>query len=249
MPEGNEFLAQFDAAVREIAALLERVAKAIEPHVPAILNALQDYKVGQNLKAAGWLSHDVIPTGLIKDLATPEELNSALELYFTENWSVVEPQLRQRYEGVGLDDEALSTMNEALRAHSHGLFRCVCRTVFPEIDRMARLRYYTPKGIKIGASLDELRKELGGSLSWSDFGTPGMWFLYLFEAITETCYARFSKDAEPLGSNTRHPNRHAIAHGFASFSTVKDSMNTLFIADFMFHGIQALAESQDGKDN
>jgi len=242
-PEVEALSAQLEAMTRGIRESMKGVIKALEPHIPAIMRALQDYKVGEELKAAGWLPHDVIPIELVRDLKGPEEVNRVLENYFTENWSTVEPQLRRRYENVGLDNEALATMDEALRAHGDRLYRCVCRTVFPEIDRMARLRYYGPKGAKGGASLDELRNQLGEMLSWSDFGTHGFWFLHLFEAMMDTCYAHITTDMNPLENPTRHPNRHAIAHGFVSFSTAKDSMNTLFIADFMFHGINALSEA------
>jgi hypothetical protein len=59
-------------------------------------------------------------------------------------------------------------------------------------------------------------------------------------SLGESSYAHVTDYLEAASEAARYPNRHALLHGHASFSTIKDSVNTLFIADFMFHGIRAL---------
>ena len=208
-PQIAVFAPGLDSIRRGITEFLEDVTKALEPHLLAIIRAVENYKVCEAMKAAGWLPHDVIPTDLLTGIEAPEEIDRVLTDFFTTNWAAVEAELRKRYESVGLDEEALATMDEVLKAHRHGLYRCVCRTVFPEIDRVARIRYYRPLGVSYGAGLEKLRDGLGEELSWSDFGTHGIWFLHLFKAMSETCYAPFIADAEsnagsrPIGSGWR----------------------------------------------
>lgn len=80
------------------------------------------------------------------------------------------------------------------------------------------------------ASLVEFRR-LIAELPVGAFGLAGMLWMPVFEHVQEACYAKVgghvSEDEFFL------PNRHAVAHGRLPYSTPRDSMNSLIIADFL----------------
>ena len=62
--------------------------------------------------------------------------------------------------------------------------------------------------------------------------------------IQDACYAKVKSDATT--NDFPIPNRHAVVHGLVSYTTPRDSMNSLVIADFMFTSINAIAMVTDG---
>ena len=86
-----------------------------------------------------------------------------------------------------LDDEAKETFREALTAHGAGLYRSVCRLVFPEIERVARKELHADRMERI-TSQHELRKVAGG-LRMPPEELGGFLRLNLFERLSNHLYA------------------------------------------------------------
>lgn len=241
----------FALVLEGVQALAVAVGKAIgnvfrtaDVWGPILLDFVEREKYATALENAGWLPIDAIPLDLLRDHlgAAPERLNAALLDYFVAHWSNIESLLRRRYAESGLDAEAMATLDEALQAHGYGLYRMTCRGVFPEIERVARLRFYGPGHLRRITNLTELRDAIGNELGASDLGPVKWWGLKICRFISESCYADVSPHSPQQLPGL--PNRHALAHGLFSFSTARESLNTLFIADFMFRAIASLEQAR-----
>jgi hypothetical protein len=212
-----------------------------------IFGEIQEYlKIAKLLKAAGWLPHDAIPIQLVREFldSDPCELCTALDEHFAENWPETETLLRRRFGDAGLDSEALAVMDQALRAHQAGLYLLVCPAVFPQIERVAGQRYYGPDRKGSITSLKEVRESLL-ELTASQLRPFKMWqILAVHKMVDESFYAYVRFDGKPANDETIFPNRHVIAHGRRSFPAARDSLNALFVADFMFCVVDALVKHQ-----
>ena len=201
--------------------VLKEIADAITPYAEAVL------EWGRGVGAfheTGWLPYHSMPFHEIEECGDNRRLlDRRFDEYFRANWREICTDLEQRLEGYHVDDEAKATFREALTAHEEGLYRCVCRVLFPEIERaiaLGRVR----------------KKELGQILGDRSLGevVAGERFAYvLFSRLVSHTYeqvrtsrARFEQD--PL------PNRHAAMHGLVSYRTHKNSMNMLLMTDYIF---------------
>lgn len=93
----------------------------------------------KRLGEAGWIPHPLLPLNEVTAdlLDDPEELDGFLLNHLRAHWGAVEARL--------LDDELFriighehrETVRQALAAHNAGLYRCVPRTMFGEIEMAA----------------------------------------------------------------------------------------------------------------
>lgn len=244
-----EQLTKFQDTIRGLTEPFERALAPIQAvsvqlaPIGALSAQLVRYeRTADALERAGWLPHDLIPVSLVEARLDddPTVLSAAVEAHLEQNWPVIEKELERRYAGSGVDVEALNAMGEALRAHRAKLYRAACRTVFPEIERVAREQFYngSEKGI---TSLPELREAIL-EVSVTELRPRGLWGVRVLKAINEACYVHVSKyKASTSNEAARLPNRHAMAHGYITYASVRDSLNALFIADFLFGALAALA--------
>ena len=120
-----------------------------------------------------------------------------------------------------IDDEARETFREALSAHEAGLYRCVCRVLFPEIERT----------IGAGFRSKRLLEELIGTGDLADYAFRERFGYVFFGRLAKHVYQsgkREDFERDPV------PNRQAAIHGLVSYSTHKHSMNMLILTDFVF---------------
>jgi hypothetical protein len=68
----------------------------------------------------------------------PARLSDLMESCYRDNWSKIRAQLTARVDGHLVDDHAKQAFHEALRTRS-GYYFLICRGVFPEIERVARI--------------------------------------------------------------------------------------------------------------
>ena len=200
-------------------------------------------KAAEKLESAGWLPHPTLPQELF---ATVDEMDAGtigeqVEAYYRDHWDGVEEQFRRNFRNSGLDEEAFAAVDEALIAHRHGLYRACCRTVFPEIERVARIRFYDGKGATI-TSLREVRESIL-ELPLSDVTDHGYWAMRVLHFIEEHCYAPVKAD-DDVDARSSLPNRHAIAHGRIPYASARDSINSLVAADFMFRALNAIVSNR-----
>lgn len=194
----------------------------------------------QRLETAGWMSHPSSPWHLLDDESlSVEALNSEVETYYQENWSSVRNGFVKAVAELDIDDEAKATFLDALSAHEAGLFRCVARTLFPEIERVSRSELHDGAMDKI-ASQPKLKDAIS-NLCPSDIAQDGILGMRLYRKLISHLYVSMPTPetvatiaADPV------PNRHAAVHGYVSYNTLRHSINALIIAEYLLYAITAI---------
>ena len=137
---------------------------------------------------------------------------------------------------MAIDDEAKATFIEALSAHEAGFYRCVARTLFPEIERVSRDELQDGAMDKNTSQL-KLRNAIS-NLCPSDIARDGILGMRLYRKLSSHLYANMPTPervaaiaAEPV------PNRHAAVHGYVPYNTFRHSINALIIAEYLLHTI------------
>lgn len=221
--------------------ITSRIQTQLTALTPAIEKYLKHEERCKRLERAGWLPHPASPWHLLNDESLDDDsLNEAVEAYYAQNWQVVKASIERAIDGYAIDDEAKATFRDALAAHEIGLYRCVPRTLFPEIERVSRAELHDGAMDKI-ASQPKLQEAMG-NLCPSDLARDGISGLRLYRKLVEHLYASMPTPervaaiaAEPV------PNRHAAVHGYVPYNTARHSVNALIIAEYLFHAILVIA--------
>lgn len=214
--------------------------------------------ISKVLNAAGWLPHYTTPLSLVEDCSGDAyAVRSKLNEYYDQNWSSVRRTIESHLAEYNVDEEAKATFREALDAHGYGLHRSVCRVLFPEIDRVLRTELF---GRKTGSEkYKKVVETLVNDKVLEDF-LPGGWFDFDYfghltasirersdDALDERIFGLFSRvdedDLQRVGQNPV-PNRHAAMHGLVSYSSPQNSLNAIFVADYMFRLIGSFRNAQ-----
>ena len=131
-----------------------------------------------------------------------------------------------------ISEEAKATFREALSAHSNRHYRCVCRVLFPEIDRQFRIHFFEDEAGSISST--KMLERLTNRGSLENFMPREAYGWILFDRLVHHLY-------EPVDDGNRTefqqdfvPNRHAALHGLVPYSTHKHSMNMIIMADYIF---------------
>lgn len=188
-----------------------------------------------SLKEVDWLPLQSIPVHFITECdKNPELLDRRLSDYYHNHWVDIRRELEARMMDYHIDDEARATFQEAICAHEAGLYRCVCRVLFPEIERMI--------GVKNGGSKAML-KQLTAERDLANFIGKGRFDYVLFSRLIQHIYERVDPDRQVTFANDHVPNRHAALHGLVRYSTHKHSMNMLILADYVFRILPSCNDS------
>lgn len=243
----TKFFASLEKIAQGIALFQANIAKIVKPLLIGFAEAFKDAEKADAVQAAGWIPHPTIPIADIKADMTSAEIDAILSEHYRANWSSVRETMSKSVAATAIDAEAKATFEEALAAHEAGLYRCVVRVLFPEIERVARETVYGGSrkellgkgaGRKNNAGLRDLREALMSRLPVGvALGTP--YALTLVQKMYEHLYTYVPEDAAGLAVFERDPvpNRHASQHGFVTYSSAQNSINMLAMADFMFHVI------------
>ena len=136
--------------------------------------------------------------------------------------------------------ETKATLREALSAHGTGHYRCVCRVLFPEIDREFRIHFFEDAAGSISSK--KMLEKLTDRGALENFLPREAYGWILFDRLVHHLY-------EPVDDNNRThyeqnyvPNRHASTHGLVSYSTLKHSMNMIIMADYVFQVLTSTAK-------
>ena len=242
---------EVDQRLQPLAMKLQRLKEAAAPIVREFVKWNVSCEV---LGRAGWLPHYTTPFDYIAECGEDiEAVQSRLLDYYKSNWQNVRSEIESRLPDYKIDAEAKATFREALDAHEAGFYRCVCRVLFPEIERVFRAELFNNK-IKIGHRRinykDFIKKLVDDDDSIGDFITEGLYDLSVFGHLTKAIrkedasesdkliFGLFSgvwseEDRERLQQNPV-PNRHAAIHGLVVYSSQQNSLNAIFIADYVF---------------
>jgi hypothetical protein len=215
-----------------------------------LASAFSDAKKAEAALQAGWVPFTGMPIDQFDANTPSDKINSLFEQHTCDEWPHIKDQLWESVKSSGVDDEALATYDEALRAHEAGLFRSVVRVLFPEIERVARETVYQgerreePKKrgqrATLTTSLEGFREAVYGKMPAGivtniKFGIAftNKMYKHLYELVGEDEASSEKFKADPV------PNRHASQHGYVNYSSNQNSFNTLAMAAFMFQIIMA----------
>lgn len=253
-----------DSRLADFISTVQRFADAIIPHLEPIARGLVGMVISRQLREvmnqAGWLPHYTTPLNLVANSAgEADAVRNRLSEYYSQNWDDVRKAIECQMGGYNVDEDAKATLREALDAHGYGLYKSVCRLLFPEIDRLLHVEIF---GRRTGsAKYNEAVSKLVSDKTLDDF-IPGGWydfdyFAHLTKAIRQSGVSELDDRIfgifTPVKENDLQrleqdpvPNRHAVVHGYVSYSSPQNSLNTIFIADYIFRLISQLRNDRTG---
>ena len=229
---------------------IQRTLEILSPRLIRMYQEFDKWNISREVMSqAGWLPHYTTPFEKVAQCRNdPGKVKQLLLDYYENNWTEVRAQIEDRLSEYKLDSEAKEVMIEALDGHEAGQYRSVCRLIYPEIDRLFRVEMFN------NAVGQKSSKKLVGSLvdNQRPFGTftpRGLYDLTMFSYLTKSMGLHGSNisDAFIIGlfesvdaTNIKRfevseiPNRHAAVHGLISYSSRQNSLNAIFMADYIY---------------
>ena len=233
----TEFWKLLSESLREaensIGPILQRLNEWSVKAVP-YLQAFQEWdRAVEALNAVGWLPYrSEGPLHLIRECRDDLVLlDKRFSDYYRAHWSEIRDEMELRLADYHVDEEARATFREALSAHESGLYRCVCRVLFPEIERV----------VGVGHRKDRILEKLTATRDLAYLAFRERFGLILVDKLMDHMYEsdiqpkRFEKNAVP--------NRNAAMHGLVQYSTHKHSMNMLILTDYIFEILPAIQKA------
>ena len=256
------FLDAVSQHLEPLVAELQDLVKTVTPILGGVISEFVKWDFSDKvLGKAGWLPHYTTPFDYIAECGKDDKaVQSQLLDYYENNWQNVRSEVEARLSGYKIDSEAKATFREALDAHEAGLYRCVCRVLFPEIERVLRTELFDDEIRSRPITFKDLTRKLvcDDQKAIDDFILSGLYDLSIFGYMTK---AIREKDEEPVSEsdklifglftnvkNEEHreslkqsaiPNRHAAIHGLVIYSSQQNSLNMIFLADYIFQVISS----------
>ena len=236
---------EFETAIDKILKGQKRFAKTIESlgFGPLDKFSKKMARASRNMQAldvVGLLPHYSTPFDFVDEyVGDTAALRQRLSQHYRDCWQDVREDIESRLTNYRIDDEAKATFREALDAHEAGLHRSVCRLLLPEIERVARIELH---GDRLEHMTNQrLLRELTGRLTPGEIEPRGYYGLILFRHLTEHLYEPVKTEADRQRfAQDPVPNRHAAVHGLVTYSSPLNSLNTIFMADYVFQVISYL---------
>lgn len=226
-----ESLQQAEYSLGPVLRRLNEWSAAAEPY----LRAFRKWdRAVDALDAVGWLPYrSEPPLRLIEECGDDFVLlNKCFSDYYRSRWTEIRDDMKSRLADYHIDDEARETFREALSAHEGGHYRCVCRVLFPEIERL----------IGVGHRKTDILEKLTGMRDLADLAFRERFGLILFDRLVDHMYEQVHNQQEKFERDPV-PNRHAAMHGLVHYSTHKHSMNMLILTDYVFEILPPITEA------
>ncbi|MBY5551028.1 hypothetical protein HFO61_30245 [Rhizobium leguminosarum] len=242
----DDFLEGVQNIVRHINQIKQNFGPPLTSLHGILRTVHEERERGKRIEAAGWLPHYTTPFNLIDPEGRADEIDELVSSHYRDNFPAVKREFLTRVDTYDLDDELKATFREALDCHGNKAYRATVRLLFPEIERVAcqevygGSRSYTPeqgRKTKITSLPDFFDKAMSmpaGEILSFDYGWE------LLRKFGAHLYVPVDPPDLPSITADPVPNRHASLHGMVVYSTAKNSMNTLIMADFVFHIISAM---------
>jgi len=233
----NEWAAAAAPFLEEFTRSAKAAAETAERIQPFLEELHERHRIGNALNEVGWLPHHSVPYRIVVECeGDPARLDRRVDDYYRTRWNEIRDHMESGLEYHHIDNEARAAFREALSAHEAGLYRGICRTLFPEIERM------------IGAGNVGSRKMLDKLLEESkDPAGRAFREIYnpvLFDRLVRHAYERVvTEDERARFEQDPVPNRHAAVHGLVTYSTHKHSMNMLILAEYVFRILRPVEDS------
>lgn len=217
-----------------------------------------DWLIEEGRKAAmveksGWLPHHTTPFDLLESEGMEQDqIADLIAEYYAKEWTAVEQAFLAKLADYDVDEEAKETMSEALTAHRQGMFRVAPRLLFPEIERVCSDAFFdgkrtitvpTKNGKQSRLRITRLKEvwEMVREMPLGDLAAyEYSW--QLFKKVEEHLYDEVGDDeaAREKYRTDPVPNRHGALHGIICYKTQQTSLNTIIMADFIFHLVSQL---------
>ena len=222
-----------------MAGLSQAIAPYMQAMAPYIKYFVRYHKFIESVRPTGWLPYHTVSIDFVEECGDDVALlDERLTSFYENNWEAIRRDIEARLDQYHISEDAKATFREALSAHSAGYYRCVCRVLFPEIEREFRIHFFEDKTGRISSKkmLEQLnnRGKLVDLLPREAYGwiLLGRLIRHLYEEVNDSNRAEYEKDCVP--------NRHAAAHGLLPYATHKHSMNMIIMADYVFQILTAL---------
>ena len=224
----------------------EALRSALNPWATEIMTGGTIWRMHDRAHETGWiLCPDVSDfdgyQNILKNSGEDHEtLDRSISEFYSANWPRIDSSLRSEFSTYSLDELSKSAFCEALTLHGAGKYDLVPRILFPEIERVMRVKLFNNSQGTIGSTA--MIYKLGNKYSWWEV----MWrnpiaHHILFGELMHWVFANQKK----RGTVTTHcvPNRHEVIHGLDITLTFKDSVNMLLFSFFIMGVMQS--EAQD----
>ncbi len=252
--------------IRDLGSAIQRFVDIVTPHLEPVAHGLlaifENIELRDVMRESGWLPHYTTPLDLIANSGgDADAVRNILSEYYQRNWDDVRKAIESGLDECNVDEEAKATLREALEAHEHGLYRSVCRLLFPEMERLLRVEIF---GLRTGRqSYKAIVKKLVDGKTLDDFPLGGWYdFDYLahltksirehdVSKIDDRIFGIFTPVEETDLQRLEHdpvPNRHAAMHGYVSYASEQNSLNTIFVADYIFRLISNIRNTPTEND-
>lgn len=223
-----------EGLLSNIKKIIKEFSSWVEDNFETIENFAHEAYLQILFSRSGWLLHYTTPFHLIQNDLDPDDLSLILEKYYKNNWSIIRNKIEHKMEKLNIDNEAKETFRETLSVHQNGFYRATTTLLFPEIERLFR-EVLMNGSLNQFSSLNEARYILKNT-DLRDF--TDVYQRTIFSQAMNIYYHTYSKvktleDISKLKLDSV-PNRHASIHGLVKYKSMKTSLNSLFLAEFVF---------------
>ena len=237
LPTIEEFLQQFSQKFEAIFEAITPYVKAIEPHVQAFVRYS---KFVDAVSATGWLPYHTVSIDFVEECGEDvASLERHLSKFYAENWNTIRQDIESRIDQYHISEEAKATFREALAAHDSEHYRCVCRVLFPEIDRELRRHFFEDEAGPIYS--EKMLRKLTSRGALEDYMPREAYGLILFGQLVNHLYKRIDNNNRGQFEQNDIPSRHASIHGLVHYKTYKHSVNMIIMADYLFQILTSTA--------
>ena len=231
----NEWAAAAAPVLDKWSRIAEAAAEAMERIRPALKRFDERKRIHDALDKVGWLPHPSVPYLLVEGCGNDFALLDArISEYYRTRWTEIRDEMESGLAEYHIDEEAREMFREALIAHESGLYRCICRSLFPEIERI----------IDAGHRSEPMIEKLLASGDPTNRQVRELFDRVMLERIRKHAYEQvWTEDQRERFERDPVPNRHAAIHGRVAYSTHKHSMNMLILTDYVFRILPPLEDS------
>ncbi|MFC4291649.1 hypothetical protein ACFOWX_04385 [Sphingorhabdus arenilitoris] len=204
-------------------------------------------KLCKRFEDAGWIAHYTSPWRIAEDASLePDLLDRKTQDYYMNEWPEISEVFIDSVNKSDVDCEAKKTFAEAVAAHTHGLYRCAPRLLFPEIERVSRSEIHDGEQKPITSQKD--LQSLIAELTHAEMAPFGVAAFRFYVKLVNHVYLQTDKmnNADDINAvfNDPVPNRHVALHGLSSYSTVQNSLNAIIFTDYIFQSISKIKQNQ-----
>ena len=226
---------------------MERILPNLQSVLPTIYSVIQTLELLPPLvhpkeseaTELGWVVHRTLPMNL-PDNTTEEELDDAIKAYYEDEWTEVRRDIELTMGSYLIDHDSKEIMEQALQAHEGRLYRLPPLALLPAIERAVRVNM---KQELVGRSFNIKENILNGidNLPWFSISSAAM----QKETLENHLYQQVENETERAQFAENHiPNRNAAIHGLVAYSSAKSSLNSIFLADCVFHIVTEMKKQE-----